>query len=207
MLHEHGETKRPIDGAGLGGTRVDMDRFEALTLPHIDAVFRLGRALAGTQQDAEDLVQETYVRAFQAFGKFELREYGAKPWLFRILYNTFYTHRTKRRREPALLGDGELDFLGDRSNRPSLPESLPGHVDWEQFDEEVKLAVDRLQPEYRSALLLWSIEGLTYREIAEVCDCALGTVMSRLYRARRLLASSLADYARDRKWPLERFEA
>ncbi len=206
MLHPHGDSKRPVGGVGHGGTRVDLDRFDALTLPHLDAVFRLGRALAGNHEDAEDLVQETYVRAFQAFGNFELREYGAKPWLFRILYNTFYTHRTKRRREPTLMGDGDLDYVGAKSDLPSASATLPGHVDWEQFDEEVKLAVDRLQPEYRSALLLWSIEGLTYREIAEVCGCALGTVMSRLYRARRVLASSLADYARDRKWPLERFE-
>ncbi len=83
---------------------------------------------------------------------------------------------------------------------------LAGTLNWEQLDDEVKSAVERLRPEHRATLLLWSIEGLSYKEIAEVCECALGTVMSRLYRARRLLGRDLQGYAKERKWPNKRFE-
>lgn len=104
---------------------------------------------------------------------------------------------------------GEVDFdqfadgSGERENWDPAVSAL-GALDWEQIDEELKSPLQRLQPEYRAVLLLWSLEGLSYKEIAEVCDCALGTVMSRLFRARRILANALADYARERRWPTER---
>ena len=81
--------------------------------------------------------------------------------------------------------------------------SEPGidKIDWDSIDEDLKRAVDSLQPEYRSVLLLWSFEELSYKEIADVCDCAIGTVMSRLYRARQLLAKRLSAYAASRNVP------
>lgn len=182
-------------------------RFEALALPHLDAVYRMARTLGSDSSEADDLVQETFVRAYRAFGRFELREYGARPWLLRILYNVFYTSKGKQRREPSLLDDVDFDHFADELDEAgAIPDSVEA-IDWDQFDEELKVAVGELQPEYRVVLLLWSIEGLSYKEIAGVCQCALGTVMSRLYRARQLLGRRLRDYARERNLNTDRFKS
>jgi RNA polymerase sigma-70 factor (ECF subfamily) len=177
-------------------------RFEEIALPHLDAVHRIARALASHAAEADDLVQETFVRAFRAFDRFELREYGAKPWLLRILHNVFYTLRGKQRRGPTLLQD--VDFENIIEEIESDVDG--GSINWDLVDEEIKLAVAQLQPEYRSVLLLWSVEGLSYKEIAIVCDCAMGTVMSRLYRARQMMGRQLLDYARRRGIHSVRFD-
>lgn len=181
-------------------------QFEAIALPHLDAVYRIARALGSDAAEADDLVQETFVRAFRAFERFELREYGARPWLLRILHNVFYTMKGRERREPTLLDDVDFDHFADGLNDNGSDWSSAEAVNWDYFDQEVKTAVAQLQPEYRAVLLLWSIEGLSYREIAEVSDCALGTVMSRLFRARQFLRRLLCGYARERKLGAERFE-
>lgn len=180
-------------------------RFETHALPHLDAVYRMALTMAPNETEAEDLVQETFARAFAAFDRFELRKFGPKSWLLRILYNTFCTARGKRRRESTMLDDVDFDHFADELDREPPPATVD-EINWDHFDEEVKHAVAELPPEYRTVLLLWAIERLTYREIAEVCECALGTVMSRLYRARQLLGRQLGEYARDRKLSTERFE-
>ncbi len=180
-------------------------RFEAVAVPHLDTVYRMACTLARNRTDADDLVQETFVRAFRAFGRFELRAYGARPWLLKILHNVFYTTKGRRRRE-LLLEDADFDRFADGGNGNGTEAASAETVNWDDFDEELKAAVGQLQPEYRVALLLWSIEGLSYKEIAEVCDCALGTVMSRLYRARQVLGRQLREYAHERQLSTERFE-
>ncbi len=179
-------------------------RFEAVAIPHLDAVHRMACTLARNRADADDLVQETFVRAFRAFERFELRAYGARPWLLKILHNVFYTTKGRRRRE-LLLEDVDFDRFADEGNGNGTEVASAETVNWDDFDEELKVAVAQLQPEYRVALLLWSIEGLSYKEIAGVCDCALGTVMSRLYRARQVLGKQLREYAQERKLSTERF--
>ncbi len=177
-----------------------LDGFESLALVHLDGVFRMARRLAGNDAEAEDLAQETFLRAYRAWERFELRDHGVKPWLFKILHNAFYTVRGKARRQPALLGDVDFDrFAG--SETASNSEHGVGNIDWDSIDEELKSAVDQLHPEYREVLLLWAFEDLSYKEIAEICDCPTGTVMSRLYRARRMLDSMLVDFVRDSNVP------
>lgn len=181
-------------------TPASVERFEELCLPCLDAVFRMARRLARDQSEADDLVQETYVRAFGAFERFELREHGVKPWLLRILHNAFYTQRGKTRRQPALLDDIDFDkFAG----KPVDGNGVGGiaNIDWDAIDEDLKRAVDSLPEEYRVVLLLWSFEDMSYKEIAQVCDCPTGTVMSRLSRARHLLGQSLAEFARRENVP------
>ncbi len=187
---------RPAEDAWAGAMCAS---FEVVALPHLDAVFRMARTLSRDQVEAEDLVQETFSRALKGFEGFELREYGARPWLLRILHNVFYTAKGKQRRDPTQLADVDFDHFEEE---PSCKEAYPLSVetlDWDQFDEELKLEVSQLQPEYRTVLLLWAIEGLSYREIADVCACPLGTVMSRLYRARQILGRTLHEYAREQK--------
>ena len=172
-------------------------------MPHLDSVYRIARVLSSNPTEADDLVQETYVRALKAFDRFELREFGARPWLLRILHNVFYTMRSRRRRGPTLLEDVDFEHVSDEVDGAWVAIES---INWERVDEEIKHAIDQLQPEYRVTLLLWGVEGLSYKQIADVCDCALGTVMSRLYRARQLVGRKLLDYARRRGIVSDRFE-
>jgi RNA polymerase sigma-70 factor (ECF subfamily) len=181
-------------------------RFEKVVLPHLDAVYRMARRLARSDSEAEDLVQETFVRALRAFDQFELRAFGAKPWLFKILHNVFYTRAGRARRQPTLLDDVDFDHFAAELDEAQTDESTAGTLDWERCDQELKQAVETLQPEYRSVLLLWAVEEKSYQEIAEICRCAVGTVMSRLYRARQLLGKKLRSYAVERNLSTERFD-
>ncbi len=180
-------------------------RFERVAMPHFDVVLRMARVLGTGEAEAEDLVQETFTRAFSAFDRFELRTYGARPWLLRILHNVFYTMRTRAKRRPTLLDDVDFDHFADELDEHASEPVSADSVDWDQFDGEIKTVVAALQPEYRTVLLLWALEGLSYKEIAEICGCALGTVMSRLYRARQLVGRALRNYASQRKLNVERF--
>lgn len=176
-----------------------MDRaaFEKLSLPHLDAVYRLALQLVRNPEDAADLVQETYLKALRAAGRFEERGGGIRPWLFKILHNVFYSRVGRKGTGPITADD--LDRVGDGAPGPG--EAGPGRdlssLDWEHVDGRLKAAVDRLRPEYRTALLLWAVEGLKYREIAEIQEIPIGTVMSRLHRARSILADQLADLAEE----------
>ncbi|MGD2108766.1 MAG: sigma-70 family RNA polymerase sigma factor [Phycisphaerae bacterium] len=203
MMSESADSAKKLEP--LGVDEALRARFEEVALPHLDAVYRTARVLGSDEAEADDLVQETFTRALRAFGGFELREYGARPWLLRILRNVFYTRKGRERREPTLLDDVDFDHFADELLDPDVDPAAADSINWDHFDEELKAAVAQLQPEYRAVLLLWSIEGLSYKEIAAVCDCALGTVMSRLYRARQLLGRKLRDYARERKIDTQRF--
>ena len=201
----HGEGTRRVREPGRLDRAVKA-QFEQIALPHLENVYRAARTLAPFEAEAEDLVQETFLRAFRAFERFELREYGAKPWLLRILYNVFCTARGRQRREPTLLDDLDFDHFADELSDGGLDPESVDTIDWDAFDEELKAAVAGLRPSYRLVLLLWAIEGLSYKEIADVCDCALGTVMSRLYRARQLVGRQLREYARGRNLDTQRFD-
>ena len=172
--------------------------FEQQVLCHLDVVYRLARHLAGHPHEAEDLVQETFLRAHRGFAQFELKSHGAKAWLLKILHNTFVNRLRQDARSPSLTADLSLDdFAAELAHEP-LPTLTPGQIDWEGFDEELKHAVGDLPVEYRSVLLLWALGDLNYKEIAEVLSCAVGTVMSRLHRARQKLGAALGDYAKAR---------
>jgi len=181
-------------------------RFEELALPHLDTVHNIARAMTHNGIDAEDMVQETFVRAWQSFDGFQTRGYGAKPWLLKILQNVFYSSFRRSHRQPTLIDslafDGFEEEMSDPDTEPVTSETL----NWDTIDDELRDAFDRLAPEFRTVLLLWAIEGLSYKEIAVACDCALGTVMSRLYRARRILGRDLRAYARQRNLSTERFD-
>jgi len=178
-------------------------RFEQIAVPQMDSVYRMARRLTRHDAEADDLIQETFLRAYRAFATFELREYGIKPWLLRILHNLYYTGLGRQRREPTLLADVDLHHAADELDAESTGGEIT--LDWDKYDQELKRAVLGLQPEYRVVLLLWAVEELSYKEIAQVCECPIGTVMSRLYRARQILGRQLAEFARGRNVSLERF--
>lgn len=170
--------------------------FEALALPHVEAVYRLARRLTSHEHEAEDLVQEVFLRAWQAFGEFEMREFGIRPWLFKITNNAFLNRRAKERNAPRATDASQLEqnFELGRTDGAVLPA-----LDYDHLDDEVKAAVNGLAPEFRTVLLLWATMELSYREISDILSVPIGTVMSRLHRARAQLSQALGRFAREHR--------
>ncbi len=177
---------------------MERKKFENLALEHLDAVYRMAMQLARHPEEASDLVQETYLKALRASARFEEQGGGIRPWLFKILHNVFYTHISKTRRRPTPVESfPEATTRIPQPNEPEPAWDLEA-LDWEHVDERLKEAIHQLKPEYRSVLLLWGVEGLKYREIAEIQEVPIGTVMSRLHRARTLLMEQLSDFAEEK---------
>lgn len=172
--------------------------FEALALPHLETLYKIARRLSKSEHVAEDLVQETYLKAFKSFDGFEMREFGIRPWLLRILHNTFLNRLAREGRSPRPADHEQLEkMLG--SDGPQRATEDPPRLDPEQLDQEVKRAIDQLPTEFREVVLLWGTMELSYQEIADILGVPIGTVMSRLHRARQHLMRSLGDYAREHR--------
>lgn len=176
---------------------MERTEFERLALEQLDAVHRMALQLARNQQDAWDLVQETYLRALRSAGTFEERGVGIRPWLFTILHNTFYTRVKREARAPRA-----VEKFFDASSVETQPDDPPpawdlASFDWEQVDQRLKTAIEELSEEHRTVLLLWGVEGMKYRQIADMLGVPIGTVMSRLHRARKTLAETLEPMADD----------
>lgn len=175
--------------------------FEQLALEHLDAVYRLSLRLTRNSERAEDLVQDTYVRAMrpatiERFDPAAARP-GASPsegmraWLFTICHNLFYSQIKRESKAPAAVAE----FFSESSNARPPDEPPPAWsragFDWEHVDERLRKAVEELKEDYREVLLMWGVDGLKYREIGEILGIPIGTVMSRLHRARKTLADRL----------------
>jgi RNA polymerase sigma-70 factor (ECF subfamily) len=174
-------------------------RFEKDALVFASALY--GAALRYTKkpQDAQDLVQDTYAKAFTSFHQFEPGT-NLKAWLYRILTTTFINNYRKDQRRPLLSG-GELEDwqLADAASHTSdLGKSAEDEVLENIADRDVKEALAAMPEEFRMAVYLCDVEGFTYKEIAEIVGVPTGTVMSRLHRGRKLLRQSLAEYAKER---------
>lgn len=182
------------------------DEFEQLALASLDSAYRMALHLTRRQQEADDLVQETYLRAFRSAASYVPGPNGIRPWLFKILHNVLRTRLTRVQRDRSFAEEirtaPDLIGGGPRYDAPDAPPAADGAglaaVNWDGVDERLKDAVHALPLDYRTAFLLSAVEGLKYREIAEVTDVPLGTVMSRLYRARVMLAAQLGALAAER---------
>ncbi len=166
------------------------DDFEAVTLPHLDALYALALRLTRNGRDAEDLVQDTMVKAFRFFHRFE-RGTNAKAWLFKILSNLFNNDYRDRSREREVMTDVE----DQGALVPSEPRSPEAEAISRRTAAEIQAALESLPHDFRLAVVLADLEELSYREIAEVMGCPVGTVMSRLHRGRKLLREALGERA------------
>jgi len=193
-----GTMTRPSDEAGSAIAASLAERFQQTVLCHADLVYRMALRLGGQPSEADDLTQETFLRAHRAFDRFDLRDHGAKAWLMKILHNVVLTRRARAGRQPTLLEDVNFDDFAAELEREPLPRLADGQMQWDHFDDELKQAVEGLIPEYRDVLLLWALGDLSYKQVADIVDVPIGTVMSRLYRARQVLGRQLAEYAAHR---------
>lgn len=179
----------------LGSAKL-RETFEAEALVHLDSLYGTGLRMTRDPRDAEDLVQDTVLAAYRFYHRFEPGT-NIKAWLFKILTNTFINKYRKRVRER------EIRDIIDKEDMPSLmsedvaeksrdPEAA---ITGALLSDDVKKALDAVPYDYRMAVVLCDLEDFSYKEIADIMDCPVGTVMSRLHRGRRLLQKELREYA------------
>lgn len=180
-----------------GDDRELRARFERDALPLLPQLYSAALRLTRNPADAEDLVQEVYLRAFRGFAGFE-EGTNLRAWMYRILMNTFINAYRKKQREPVTVQDDEIEdwYLYERlggaelSAETEVLERLP--------DEDVRRALEALPERFRIPVLLADVEGFSYREIAEILDVPIGTVMSRLHRGRKALQKALWETVQER---------
>lgn len=174
-------------------------RFERDVLPLLPNLYGAALRLTRNPQDADDLVQETYLRAFRGFAGFQ-EGTNLRAWMYRILTNTFINSYRKKQREPVTVGDDEIEdwYLYDKLGASGVEASAETEVLEKIPDEDVQRALEELPENFRMAVLLADVEGFSYKEIAEILGIPIGTVMSRLHRGRKALQKRLWETVRER---------
>jgi RNA polymerase sigma-70 factor, ECF subfamily len=174
------------------------DEFIKEALPHEDALYNYALKISGNSDDAHDLVQETYYKAYRHFDKFQTGT-NSKAWMFMILKNSFINDYRKSKREPYKLDYEQIhnfyeNVKSDRAQENNLDKEFYNDL----LDDELTSAIDQLPTKMREVFLLCDLDGNSYEETAKLVGCPVGTVRSRLHRARHMLQETLFDYAKDK---------
>ncbi|KAA0208395.1 MAG: sigma-70 family RNA polymerase sigma factor [Ignavibacteria bacterium] len=178
--------------------------FEREALPHMNLLYNYAYKMTGNQLDADDLLQETFLRAFRFFDKFE-QGTNCKAWLFRIMKNLFINKYRKNQKEPGKVDYDDIEnffdsIKSDRIDSTDLQEKLFSNL----LDDDVLTALNSLQDDFKTVVILCDLEGLSYEEIAEFVQVPIGTVRSRLHRGRKLLQQKLLQYAKSRGYDISK---
>ncbi|MEM9557044.1 MAG: sigma-70 family RNA polymerase sigma factor [Acidobacteriota bacterium] len=199
--HSSGTPTEPGDPNTAPGAELEGWEFEEAAIPYLDSLYNMAYRLTRNAHDAQDLVQETYLKAYKYYDKFQ-KGTNLKAWLFRIMKNTFINGYRKRQNQPPQSAFAEIEdsfetMVSEESaarRRMKNPEQAALE---NVLDEDVQQALDSLRDDYRMVILLVDLEDFSYKEAAEILDVPVGTVMSRLYRGRRQLEQTLLRYARE----------
>lgn len=170
--------------------------FEQEALPHMDILYNYALRMTGNPDDANDLVQETFLKAYRFWDKYE-KGTNIRAWLFRIMKNSYINRYRKETKEPETVDYDEIqNFYNsiryESSDQNDLQEKIFGGL----LEDDVARAIEALPEDFRTVVILCDIEGLSYEEIAEFVDCPVGTVRSRLHRGRKMLRAQLFEYAK-----------
>ncbi|MBD3386828.1 sigma-70 family RNA polymerase sigma factor [candidate division KSB1 bacterium] len=172
--------------------------FEDIAFDHMDSLYSTALRLTRNTQEAEDLVQDTYLRAFRFFEKFE-EGTNFKAWIFKILMNTFINKYRKKVKTPQHVDFEKVDYGLKSEQKSDLKDEWSGYDEEkykELFDDDIRGALTQLSEEFRIVILLADVEDFSYKEIAQMIDRPIGTVMSRLFRGRKILQKILENYAK-----------
>jgi RNA polymerase sigma-70 factor (ECF subfamily) len=175
-----------------------QEDFEEEIIPHLDAMYNFALRLTSDPSDAEDLVQDTIVKAFRFFSSYE-KGTNAKAWLFRILKNSYINNYRKKSKQPNQVDYDEVSTFYEtiRAERTDTSD-LEDKMFRDLIDDDISNALEELPEDFRTVVLLCDVEGFTYEEIANMLDVPIGTIRSRLHRGRNLLKAQLMEYAKKR---------
>jgi RNA polymerase sigma factor (sigma-70 family) len=177
--------------------------FDHEFMPHIDSMYNFGYRLTFDEDDAKDLVQDTYLKAYRFINSFE-QGTNAKAWLFRILKNSFINEYRKKSKQPAKVDYQEVEtYYNSESVDQSITSDLRVDAVKDMIGDEISNALNSLAVDFRTVIILCDLEGFTYEEMAKILDIPIGTVRSRLHRARNLLKDKLRSYAQDMGYDTE----
>jgi RNA polymerase sigma-70 factor (ECF subfamily) len=169
--------------------------FESELLPHADALFNFAYHLTYNEEDANDLVQETFMKAFRFMSLYE-KGTNAKAWLFKILKNAFINEYRKKAKQPTKVDYEDIIAYQDADeDKGGVAYDLREDIFDCMMGDEITIALNRLPIDFKTVILLCDVEGFSYEEIAKIIDIPIGTVRSRLHRARNMLKESLKEYA------------
>lgn len=186
------EKQRQVDNSILVG-----NEFQALAFEHVDSLYNTAVRMTKNALDAEDLLQDVYLRAFRFFHRFE-KGTNFKAWIFKILTNTYINQYRKKINKPYHVDLEKIKYnydIKEATAQTSAQESE--RLDYETlFDDEIKNALQQIPDEFRVVVLLADVESFSYKEVAKIIGCPIGTVMSRLSRGRKQLQNYLREYAR-----------
>jgi RNA polymerase sigma-70 factor (ECF subfamily) len=172
--------------------------FQEEMIPHLDAIYNYALRLTTDPNDAEDLVQDTIVKAYRFFHSYE-KGTNAKAWLFRILKNSYINNYRKKSKQPHQVDYDEVSqFYESIRSEQTETTDLEDLMYREMLDDDVSKALTELPEDFRTVVLLCDVEGFTYEEIANMLDVPIGTIRSRLHRGRNLLRAQLQEYAEKR---------
>jgi RNA polymerase sigma-70 factor (ECF subfamily) len=178
------------------GNNKKREKFDKEALIHLDALHRTALRMTRNENEAEDLVQETFLKAYRFWDKFEEGS-NCRAWLFKIMTNIFINNYRAKSRTPQVveLQDVDDNFLFGQLSALGPSENPEQHFFAKVFDDDVKKAIEELPEDFRLVVVLSFLEGFSYEEIAEIAGLQIGTVKSRLHRGRKLLQKSLWEYA------------
>jgi RNA polymerase sigma-70 factor, ECF subfamily len=170
--------------------------FEKEAVPHMDILYNYALRMTSNRDDAADLVQETFLKAFRFWDKYE-KGTNIRAWLFRIMKNSYINKYRKETKEPDTVDYEDIqNFYNTIKAESADPNDLQRKIFGGLLEDDIARALEALPEEFRTVVILCDIEGLSYEEIAEFVDCPIGTVRSRLHRGRRILRGKLLTYAR-----------